>query len=225
MPIIDIVKEHAPKKTFKNEKIVGQFDLSEANYRQTFKAEFEFPDDWKIGAIVGNSGTGKTTIAKQLFGDKYITDHKYTGASVVDDIDADVNTITRTFNKIGFNSPPSWLKPYHVLSNGEKMRVDLSRALLETNELIVFDEFTSVVDRQVASVISQCVNKVIKKQDKQFIAVGCHFDILDWLQPDWVLNTNDMSFFLTKHGSDQEEKYKSIEQIAKRGDCLGNITI
>lgn len=77
------------------------------------------------------------------------------------------------------------------------MRVDLARALLE-NDFIVFDEFTSVVDRQVAQTASIALNKTIKKLNKQFIAVTCHYDILDWLQPDWVFDTNTMTSFLEK---------------------------
>ena len=44
-----------------------------------------------------------------------------------------VSDITNAFNSVGFSSPPSWLKPYSVLSNGQKMRVDLARSILEKN--------------------------------------------------------------------------------------------
>ena len=75
----------------------------------------------------------------------------YKAKSVIDDMpkNCTMEEIERTFYAVGFGSVPSWLKPYHVLSNGEKMRVDLARAILE-NDFFVFDEFTSVVDRQVA---------------------------------------------------------------------------
>ena len=44
------------------------------------------PTEWHIGAIVGGSGTGKSTIAKELFGDHIITGFEYKAKSVVDDI-------------------------------------------------------------------------------------------------------------------------------------------
>jgi GNAT superfamily N-acetyltransferase len=57
------------------------------------------------------------------------------------------------------------------------------------------DEFTSVVDRQVAQIGSHAVAKYIRKRpDAQFVAVGCHFDVIDWLQPDWVLEPATMAF-------------------------------
>ena len=74
------------------------------------------------------------------------------------------------------------------------MRVDLARAILEENKLFVFDEFTSVVDRQVAQIGSFAMQKAIRKSDKQFIAVTCHFDVQDWLMPDWIFNTDTMTF-------------------------------
>ena len=80
------------------------------------------------------------------------------------------------------------------LSNGEKMRVDLANALLRPDDLIVFDEFTSVVDRTVARIGSYAMQKAIRKSDKQFIAVTCHHDVQDWLLPDWVFNTDSMTF-------------------------------
>ena len=33
-----------------------------------------------------------------------------------------------------------------------------------------------------------------KKTNKKFIAVGCHKDVEDWLLPDWVFDTNTMTF-------------------------------
>ena len=105
-----------------------------------------------------------------------------------------VDDITKMFNSVGFSSPPSWLKPYSVLSNGQKMRVDLANSLLQDEELIVFDEFTSVVDRNVAKIGSYAVQKAIRKTKKKFIAVACHDDIIDWLLPDWIFNTDSMTF-------------------------------
>lgn len=74
------------------------------------------------------------------------------------------------------------------------MRVQLAKALLSDKELIVFDEFTSVVDRQIAKVASVAFAKTIRRSSKRFIAVTCHYDILEYIEPDWVLDTKDFSF-------------------------------
>jgi len=141
--------------------------------------------------------------------------------------DCSIEEITNTFNSVGFSSPPSWLKPYQVLSNGEKMRVDLANAILQKNELFVFDEFTSVVDRQIAKIGSFATQKAIRKTGKKFIAVSCHFDIEEWLMPDWVFNTDSMTFI--KHSGKKKDltlNLKSIkQQINQFGKCLVSTTI
>ena len=196
MPTFDIIKETTAPKSFRVASIIGKFDLQSEKITEQFKGEINLNTDWKIGLIVGKSGTGKTTIAKQLFPNSYITSYEYTKETILDDMpkECSVDEITKAFNSVGFSSPPSWLKPYSVLSNGQKMRVDLARAILEENKMFVFDEFTSVVDRNVAKIGSYAIQKAIRKTDKQFIAVGCHYDVEDWLMPDWVFNTDTMTF-------------------------------
>jgi len=196
MPNFDIVKKCSPKKTFRVSSIIGRFDLLSENVEERFFGDISLPEKWQIGLIVGKSGTGKTTIAKQLFEHAYITNFEYSAESILDDMpkECSIGEITNAFNSVGFSSPPSWLKPYSILSNGQKMRVDLARAILEPTNFFVFDEFTSVVDRNVAQIGSFAMQKAIRKTDKQFIAVSCHFDVQDWLLPDWVFNTDTMTF-------------------------------
>ena len=196
MPTFDIIKKSQPKKTFRVASVMGKFDLQNEQIQERFTGNIDINDDWQIGLIVGNSGTGKTTIAKQLFPESYITNFEYAAECVMDDMPQhkSVDDITKAFNAVGFSSPPSWLKPYSVLSNGEKMRCDLARAILSDSELFVFDEFTSVVDRTVAQIGSFAMQKAIRKTSKKFIAVTCHYDVQDWLLPDWIFDTNTMTF-------------------------------
>ena len=151
MPNFDIVRQANPKKTFRVASVMGTYDLQSNSVQEHFVGDIALPDEWSVGLIVGNSGTGKTTIAKELFPDAYITQFEYTHESILDDMPQgrSVDDIVKTLSSVGFASPPSWLKPYAVLSNGEKMRCDLARAILSDKDLFVFDEFTSVVDRTV----------------------------------------------------------------------------
>jgi GNAT superfamily N-acetyltransferase len=77
---------------------------------------------------------------------------------------------------------------------GEQFRVTAARALLEHGDLIALDEFTSVVDRQVAQVASHSIQKSVRKSGKKLVAVTCHYDVLDWLQPDWVYQPHTNTF-------------------------------
>jgi ABC-type ATPase with predicted acetyltransferase domain len=127
------------------------------------------------------------------------------------------------FYAVGFGSIPNWLKPYHVLSNGEKMRVDLARSLLE-KDFIVFDEFTSVIDRNVAETACIAVKKAIERTGKKFIAVTCHYDVIEWLEPDFVFNTNSMSnFFPQAHERRKSSQFDGVQD--KSGQSLDAIII
>lgn len=193
MSDFNIVKKNTVNKTFRVAKVMSDFDVSLEHSNEHFKGTINFPDKWNIGLICGGSGTGKTTIINELFKKDIITNFIYDDNSVLDNMPKEKTTeeIEKMFYSVGFGSVPSWLKPYKVLSNGEKMRVDLARALLE-KDFIVFDEFTSVVDRQVAKTSCIAINKAIKNTDKKFIAVSCHKDIIEWLQPDWIFDTDVM---------------------------------
>ena len=214
MQSFDIVRKSTPSNTFRVAAIKGTFDLQSESVEERFVGQIDLDYDWQIGLIVGNSGTGKTTIAKELFPDAYITNFTYTKETVVDDMPQGktVEEITKAFSSVGFASVPSWLKPYSVLSNGGKMRVDLARAILGEKDFFVFDEFTSVVDRQVAQIGSFAMQKAIRKTNKKFIAVTCHFDVEDWLLPDWVFDTNSMTFRKC------EGQKKKIDQVSI-SDC------
>lgn len=225
MQNFNIVRKSEIEKTFRVAQIMGDFDVKTEHANETFSGSFDIPEKWSIGVIYGASGTGKTTIAKELFDANYIKSFEYTHKSVIDDMpkNANIADIEKTFYSVGFGSVPSWLKPYDVLSNGEKMRVDLARAFLEY-DFFVFDEFTSVVDRQVAQTSCIAIEKAIRNNNKQFVAVSCHDDILEWLQPDWVFDTNTMQMvFLTAHGQEKNLQSKVVGE--NNGNILASIII
>ena len=72
--------------------------------------------------------------------------------------------------------------------------VDIARALCLDTHLIVFDEFTSVVDREIAKVSAYAISKAVRRLNKKFIAVTCHYDVVEWLEPDWAFCTDTMEF-------------------------------
>lgn len=225
MQHFSIDKKNKVDKTFRVSKIMADFDVDPKHSNEHFEGDFDLPEEWNVGIIVGKSGTGKTTIAKNMFGEELISGFKYNHKSVIDDMpkDKNVEDISKAFYSVGFGSVPSWLKPYAVLSNGEKMRVDIARSILE-KDFIVFDEFTSVVDREVAKVASMAVSKAIRKQNKKFIAVTCHYDVIDYLEPDWVFNTDTMTFSFMM-GDDLNKRSQLGNVIDLNGKNLGSIII
>jgi GNAT superfamily N-acetyltransferase len=156
---------------------------------EEWEVQIDLPAEWNVGLIVGPSGSGKTTIAGELFPGKIIDGWAWPeGRSILDGFPAgmSIKDVTALLSSVGFSSAPLWLRPYSVLSNGQRFRVDLARTLAEQPELAVVDEFSSVVDRTVAQVGSAAVAKAVRRRGQKFVALSCHYDVADWLEPDWV---------------------------------------
>ena len=94
-------------------------------------------------------------------------------------------------SSMGLASVPTWIRPYNVLSNGEKYRAELAKIVSESKDEIIFiDEYTSVVDRNVAKSMSYALQKYIRKNNKRIIIATCHYDIFEWLQPNCIYDLN-----------------------------------
>jgi len=178
------------------------------------------PDNFKIGVIVGGSGTGKSTLLNE-FGIEEEPTWDYT-KSILSHFATPEEGISK-LSSVGFNTIPSWYKPYNVLSNGEKFRADLARKIASN---AIIDEYTSVVDRNVAKAASMALSRYIKNNNLNNVVIStCHRDVIDWLEPDWVIDTDTGElmdgFFL----SDQKSKLNYIKQHTIIGDCLKTIII
>lgn len=172
----------------------AMFDVPPADKTSlTWDGRFVLDKPWNIGLIVGPSGSGKTTLLHELFGEPL--EMSWDGASVIDDFaeQCRLNDIAKVCQAVGFNTIPAWLRPYDVLSTGEQFRVDVARRLLETEGTIAIDEFSSVVDRQVAQIGAHAVQKFVRRADRQLVAASCHYDIIEWLQPDWIFEPATMN--------------------------------
>lgn len=221
----DIIKENKINESFRTKKVRTDFDYNKEQVITHLSGTIVTPKKWNIGCIVGASGTGKSTIAKTKFNKYYINGFEYDNNSVLDNMNTNCTTeeITKMFYRVGFGSVPEWFKPYSVLSTGEKMRVDVARALLHSDK-VVYDEFTSVVDRTVAHNLCIALNKYLKGTNKQFIAVTCHKDVIDYLQPDWVFSTDEMKMVFQK--ALDRNKNTQLESVKDRnGANLGTIII
>lgn len=155
--------------------------------------------EWSIGLIVGPSGSGKSTVGREIFGGCRVSRQEWSAdRAVIDDVAAGAKTseVCAALSHVGFSSPPAWMRPFRLLSGGEQFRAGVARAVLECgkDEICVVDEFTSVVDRQVAQVGSSAIAKMVRAQGKRLVAISCHYDIIDWLQPDWVLYVDERRF-------------------------------
>lgn len=204
MPRIDAVVDCAVRDSFRVQQVAGMFDLPwQERAKRAFSVELpELDEPWEIGLITGPSGSGKSTIAREAYGAAMAGELRWpTDRAVIDCFtDVSVRQATELLTSVGFGSPPAWVRPYQTLSGGEKFRCDLARALavgtddkkkpIAGRPLVVFDEFTSVVDRQVAQFGCAALARSIRqgRVGCRFVGVTCHRDVAEWLEPDWVLD-------------------------------------
>ena len=139
------------------------------------------PTEYRLGLIIGGSGTGKSSLLRH-FGEP--SAHTWDGErAVASQVDPEL------LMRIGLSSIPSLCRPYHVLSEGEKHRADIARSIALGAPVI--DEFTSVVHRKLARSICFGLRKLVDIQDDARVVLAtCHEDVVDWLEPEWVFNTN-----------------------------------
>lgn len=188
--------------------------------------------DWSVGLIVGPSGSGKSSVGKVFFGDDKIV-NLYEGWNnnkpIIDCIapDADFNHVTGALASVGLGDVPSWIKPFSALSNGQQFRAGLARVVVDAPDQVVIDEFTSVVDRQIAKIGAMAFSKAWRRnKGKQAVLLSCHYDVIEWLQPDWVydISTGELKKKL-KSIRDQKLNWKFGRSTEVIGDILKSITI
>jgi ABC-type dipeptide/oligopeptide/nickel transport system ATPase subunit len=196
------------QQSFRSACIEGMFDVPvEKKLSKSWDIDIPIEnEEWSIGLIVGPSGCGKTTVGKAAFPEAKLFDgsrhDNWNANCFVDDFakELQVQEIVEALSKVGFSSPPSWVLPFSVLSNGQKFRTEIARLILESKEgeTIMIDEFTSVVDRTVAKVCSSAVQKMIRSTNRKMVAISCHYDIAEWLEPDWIYHVDTGEFKITR---------------------------
>jgi GNAT superfamily N-acetyltransferase len=199
---LDITLETRLEDTYRSNRVRSLFNVT-PDQAATHRIQTTLPLDereWRVGVVVGPSGTGKTSVGRRILGDDaYHEGYDWPDdAPIVDAIgpEEDFDTVTGVLASVGLGTVPSWLRPYRVLSAGEQFRADLARILIERPERVVVDEFTSVVDRQVACIGAQAFAKAWRRDPSpsQVVLLTPHYDVLDWLQPDWTLDTKDWAW-------------------------------
>lgn len=185
-------------KTYRAACVKSLFNVETGHF---FNLEADLPiegRDWRIGLVVGPSGSGKSSIGREIFGrDAFHDPEKWPhDKPIIEAIapEKDWQAVTGALSAVGLGSVPSWLRPYPVLSTGEKFRAELARIVMDAPERIVIDEFTSVVDRQIAKIGASAFAKAWRRTGGQAVLLSCHYDIVEWLSPDWVYDTGTGEF-------------------------------
>ena len=138
MQAVDLVVETPVSQSVRARQVSSMFDAPvEEKTRLQWHVELELDGPWNVGLVVGPSGSGKSSIMQRIWGGE--PDLLWGAPSVVDDFanELSIEAIAGVCQAVGFNTIPAWLRPYAVLSNGERFRVELARRMLEQPDPIV----------------------------------------------------------------------------------------
>jgi hypothetical protein len=215
------IKRKQAKITTRNTNwLVTGITVVKENIDNYYGFELDGDNLFLLEDLTVTHNSGKSTLLKQ-FGTEE-TPIWFPSRAIISHFENPDDAINR-LTSVGLNTVPSWYKPYHVLSNGEKFRADLARKI---EDGAVIDEFTSVIDRNVAKAASVALSRYVKQNNiKNIVLSTCHRDILEWLEPDWVIDTDlgeyTEGFFLL----DQKSRLIFTERTKKYGKCLKTIII
>ena len=207
----NIVLENDIILTDTTEKISNAFDYEFTGKTTTEIVVPKFPDEFQIGLIVGASGSGKSTLLSKFGKEETIKwNNDY---CIADNFDSYEDAMER-LGAVGLNSIPAWLQSYNTLSNGQKFRADMARRLKDN---AVIDEFTSVVNRECAISCSNSIQKYIRsKRLKNIVFCSCHYDIIEYLQPDWIYNTDTKELSVGRSVRQKPDIVLEVSQCVKQ---------
>lgn len=149
---------------------------------------------WSVGLVLGESGTGKTTLAS----------HAWPAALTPASLPAPGSTplidlfpaalplprVTAILAAVGLSSPPAWLRPLSALSTGQLFRARLAclvaHALQSPGATLLIDEFATGIDQPTARATAAGLQKICRQSNIPLVAVTTRQDLTDWLNPDWL---------------------------------------
>ena len=168
-----------------------KYDINK-DHNAKIELDFTYDDEYNITAIIGGSGTGKTTLLKKWFNLESTTFNFNNDNLIFIYIYNSIKYFDKTFQllfDVRLTSVPMWKNSFNQISNGEKLRFEIAYKLSSDDEIIFVDEFTSMLDRQVAKNLTKNINKLVDKYHKKLVISTAHYDVLDWIKIDRLVDT------------------------------------
>lgn len=205
MPAFDIIRQSRPKETFRVKSIIGKFDLQQSEAVEHFKGSIDLPEKWNIGLIVGHSGTGKSTIANELFGARIIKGFEYTHDNILDDMpqDVEVNEIAKTLTAVGFSSPP--------LVAETVSRYPKTKNIYKGHRLVVLPDYQGV---GIGSAVAGFVPEIYKKKGYRYLSTTSNPSLVFYYK-------NSKKWKITRIGRVQRQSSSTISlSRTTRVNCI-----
>jgi energy-coupling factor transporter ATP-binding protein EcfA2 len=183
--------------SYRCQRAAQSVDLDvEKKLTHTLALDADLESPFNVGLIVGASGSGKTTLARQIYGDEVLQTVVDPSRPIIEQLPEGLtfDECVAHLSGVGLHQVPCWIRPVATLSNGQKFRAEVALQLALGRDPCVIDEWTSVVDRAVAKAMSHTIQKHARRTRTRVVLLSCHYDVMEWLQPDWVIDCNKQTF-------------------------------
>ena len=152
--------------------------------------------DGDVVYITGQSGGGKSVLLRDLA--RQMAERGQTVVnldeiqfdntmSLIDQIGKDTKDAIGLMGMAGINDAYLWVRKPSELSDGQRYRFRLARAMETKAQVWVADEFLAVLDRTAAKVIAFSVQKVARRAGATVLVATTHTDMVNDLYPDLVV--------------------------------------
>ncbi|MCX8203547.1 MAG: GNAT family N-acetyltransferase [Nitrososphaeria archaeon] len=152
-------------------------------------------DPGDVVFVTGESGGGKSLILKDLAmrlrdvkGFRPVVDLREIeakpGELVIEGVGRDTKEAIELLSSVGLGEAFVFLRRYKELSDGQKFRYLLAKALDRRPRTLVADEFCSNLDRTTAKVIAYLVQKRARANGTTLVLATAHDDLIEDLGPD-----------------------------------------
>lgn len=168
---------------------------------------YEFNEEFDVCYITGASGSGKSSLLRELKQYYNVEDVDFdmdSDSAIVDLVGDTLDEALNLLSVVGLSEARIFVKRPRDLSDGQKYRYQLACMLYKKQNVLCIDEFTSLLDRTTAEVVAYNMQKCCRRNGVKLIVATAHNDLEEFLNPSTVIN----------FGNDEDEvetKYREVD--------------